>query len=384
MSALEIKTFRVLALPAVEQRVLGAQYLVRDAATGDLTLHVVGKEDASQVTSTISRQAIATMISEATSDEAVRLASELTLAASQTSDVTASFTFQGDEGTVTADITLVDVQQFAGEATSADYFKVTTDSKGRVIGGQAALVEGDIPSLSGSKITSAISVDTTGNAATATALATARTIAGKTFDGTQNVELAAADVGAVATADVGVTVAPLVDGLVPASMLPQYVDDVIEVATFDELPGRPNDAGTNGAADKGKIYLVVEAQHGNVEDPEEVTGHTTKVYRWGGSVYVQIVDGVSMADQAMRLADPRTIAMAGDGAWQVLFDGSGNVTAPFTLANTGVTAGDYGFFTVDSKGRLTQARALLAADIPELDYTTVRSAASVVAIDAAW
>ena len=384
MSALEIKTFRVLALPEVGERVLGAQYLIRDAATGDLTLHVVGKDDATQVTSTISRTAIAQMITEATSEEAVRLVNTMTLESTEVSDVSASFSFRGDEGTVTSAMTLRDVQVFEEGVTTAEYFKTITDAKGRVVGGQTALLEADIPDLSGSKITSELSVDTSGTAATATALETARTIAGHTFDGTQDVVITADDVGAVARTDIGTTVPPLVDGLVPAAFLPQYVDDVIEVSSYDELPGMENDLGTNGAADKGKIYLVVEPQFSNPEAPEEVTGHVTKVYRFGGSVYVQIVDGVSMADQAMRLADPRTLAMTGDGTWQVLFDGSENVTAAFTLADTGVAAGDYGFFTVDSKGRLTQARALVAADIPELDYTTVRSAASVVTENAAW
>lgn len=68
--------------------------------------------------------------------------------------------------------------------------KVTYGKDGRITG-TSALLASDIPTLNQS---------TTGNAATATKLATARTIAGKSFDGTADITLAAADVGAVPSA----------------------------------------------------------------------------------------------------------------------------------------------------------------------------------------
>jgi hypothetical protein len=58
--------------------------------------------------------------------------------------------------------------------------------------------------------------------------------------------------------------ADLVDGKVPASQLPSYVDDVIEVASFSALP-------TTG--ETGKIYVTLD---------------TNKQYRWGGTAYVEI------------------------------------------------------------------------------------------------
>jgi hypothetical protein len=58
--------------------------------------------------------------------------------------------------------------------------------------------------------------------------------------------------------------ADLVDGKVPASQLPSYVDDIIEVANYAALP-------TTG--ETGKIYLTLD---------------NNKIYRWSGSVYIEI------------------------------------------------------------------------------------------------
>ena len=160
------------------------------------------------------------------------------------------------------------------------------------------------------------------------------------------------------------------------------VDDVIEVSAYDELPGNVNANADHGPAEKGKIYLVVENT-----GTEAVPVYTTKVYRWGGTVYVQIIDGVSVADQAVSLANSRTISAGGvgsDGTWSVSFNGTSDVTSAFTLADTAVTAGNYGFIQVDSKGRLIYARALEMSDIPELDHTVVKSAASLAVTDPAW
>ena len=62
---------------------------------------------------------------------------------------------------------------------------------------------------------------------------------------------------------------------------------------------------------------------------------------------------------ATKLATARNIQATGDATWQVSFDGSQNVTAALTLANTGVVPNTYGdnitipSITIDSKGRIT-------------------------------
>ncbi len=60
--------------------------------------------------------------------------------------------------------------------------------------------------------------------------------------------------------------ADLVGGKVPSSQLPSYVDDVVEVATYSALPA---------TGETGKIYVTID---------------TNYIYRWTGSVYVEIKD----------------------------------------------------------------------------------------------
>ncbi|MCD4505518.1 tail fiber protein [Chromobacterium piscinae] len=86
-----------------------------------------------------------------------------------------------------------------------------------------------------------------------------------------------------------------------------------------------------------------------------------------------IVSGALVAEYADRLKTPRVIAMTGDGAWSVTFDGNGNVSSALTLANSGVAAGSYGIVTVDAKGRVTAGRQMTEADVPALSWSKVAS-----------
>lgn len=113
--------------------------------------------------------------------------------------------------------------------------------------------------------------NTTGNAATATKLATSRNINGVAFDGTANITINAVDSTArIAATEKGVAngVATLdASGLVPSAQLPAYVDSIVEYANFAAFPG----TGVTGT-----IYVAVD------------TGLT---YRWSGTTYTQIVSG---------------------------------------------------------------------------------------------
>ena len=89
------------------------------------------------------------------------------------------------------------------------------------------------------------------------------------------------------------------------------------------------------------------------------------------------------ASTATKLATARTISITGDATWTVTFDGSANVTAGLTLANSGVTAGSYGLagsvpqITFDAKGRATAA-ANVAIAITASQVTDFTSAVQAV------
>lgn len=61
-------------------------------------------------------------------------------------------------------------------------------------------------------------------------------------------------------------------GIIPSAQLPSYVDDVIEVGTFSNLPG---------TGESGKIYIVQD---------------TNLTYRWSGTAYVEISKSLALGE----------------------------------------------------------------------------------------
>ena len=134
--------------------------------------------------------------------------------------------------------------------------------------------------------------------------------------------------------------ADLVDGKVPSSQLPSYVDDVVEVANYASLP-------TTGEV--GKIYITLD---------------TNFIYRWTGSTYVEIKDSSAVwgaitgtlsnqidLQNALNAKEPTIVAgttlqyWRGDKSWQ-------------TLNTTIVPEGTNLYFTD------TRARTALSASSP--------------------
>ena len=94
----------------------------------------------------------------------------------------------------------------------------------------------------------------------------------------------------------------LIDGLIPNSYLPSYVDDVLEFSTLSNFP-------TTG--ESGKIYLSIS---------------DNKSYRWSGSQYVEI-------SSSLALGETSSTAYAGD-------KGAANATNIANILN-GTTKLDY-------------------------------------------
>ena len=150
-----------------------------------------------------------------------------------------------------------------------------------------------------------------GNAGTATILATARNINGVSFDGSANVTINAVDSTArIASSLIGAAsgVAPLdASSKILATYLPSYVDDVLEYANLAGLPE---------TGETGKIYVALD---------------TNKTYRWSGSAYIYITSGA--VDSVAGKTGVVTLTSSDVGL--------GNVTNNAAVANlSGTNTGD--------------------------------------------
>ena len=105
--------------------------------------------------------------------------------------------------------------------------------------------------------------------------------------------------------------ADLVDGKVPAAQLPSYVDDIIEVANYAALPA---------TGETGKIYLTLD---------------NNKIYRWSGSVYIEIAAENAVWGQ-----------IVGTLSNQTDLQSALNLRVPYTGATANV---DLGTHTLSSK-----------------------------------
>jgi hypothetical protein len=113
--------------------------------------------------------------------------------------------------------------------------------------------------------------------------------------------------GGVAASELGVTVATLVAGKIPAAQLPSYVDDVLE---FDNLAAFP------ATGEAGKIYIAKD---------------TNAQYRWTGSQYTGLV------------ASPGTSDAVVEGSTNLYYTPArvrGTTLAGINFTNSAVVAGD--------------------------------------------
>lgn len=110
------------------------------------------------------------------------------------------------------------------------------------------------------------------------------------------------------------TKADLVNGVVPASQLPSFVDDVIEFSTRSAFPA---------TGESGKIYVATD---------------TNTTYRWTGSTYAPIGDG------GVALGETSATAYRGDRG-KIAYDHSQSQGNPHNTTTTEIPEGSNLYFT---------------------------------------
>ncbi|EPB6913821.1 phage tail protein [Pseudomonas aeruginosa] len=234
------------------------------------------------------------------------------------------------------------------------YRSLTVDAKGRATSGSNPTTLGgygitdalaksdavDVPApnkLLRLNAASQLPASITGNAATATKLAVPRMLSftgdatgGASFDGSANAAVALALANSGVTAGTYAKVTVNGKGLVTGGAQ----------LTAADIP----------ALDAGKVVSGV-----------------LPIARGGTG------NAIGQAATAVKLASPRTLAIAGDATGSAAFDGSANASISVTLANTGVAVGTYTKVRVNAKGLVTSAASLTADDVPWLDASKVTS-----------
>ncbi len=93
--------------------------------------------------------------------------------------------------------------------------------------------------------------------------------------------------------------------------------------------------------------------------------------RWLKDQLDKIVSGATSIGKAIRLATARTISVSGAATGSTSFDGAANANIALTLADSGAVAGTYAKVTINAKGLVVAGSALVAVDIPTLDWSKI-------------
>ena len=320
---------------------------------------------------------------------------------SWTGDATGSLSFDGSAN-VSAALTLAN-----SGVTAGTYAKVTVNAKGLVTG-SSTLVAADIPALDASKITTGtLTVPTSGNAATATKLATARTLTytgaatgSGSFDGSANVSIALTIQDSIAlTGSPTATTAAATDSSTRIATTAQVASQ-IQAGGLNLTTNQPNWPATSLNDCTGASSGTYRTIATTTDYPSTVTHNI--IHFWirdavtaGQFNAVQILENVQNGKQLMRVAfGTGTVAAPAWGSWNefayltsnvasatklatartingVAFDGTANITITSSLGPSGVTAGTYPKVTVDATGVVTAGTTLVAADIPALDASKI-------------
>lgn len=220
----------------------------------------------------------------------------------------------------------------------------TVDAQGRLTAASAVTPSG----------TWGISVS--GNANTATTLATARDINEVSFNGGGNITIPrvrALDDRILAPADVTTAYVTAAFTSWNNNNSSPYADALVFRTYTDSSGGSDNMLMLSKS---GLGLRVWQQTYGSA-----TAFATYKDVAWTDGTNASGTWSISTTGSAATLTTGRTIGMTGDVTWTSgSFNGSANVTGTATLANSGVTAGTYNNvatevrpFTVDAKGRIT-------------------------------
>ena len=202
-----------------------------------------------------------------------------------------------------------------------------------------------------------------GVVAEASKVTNALTIGAKTFDGSAAVNITAEDLpiptDVVRFTDIATAAKA---GVVKSSTSKDQIavgnDGVMSINT---ISGAKVDGAVAEATNATKLGGVAAA---NILVADAESNLTSKV------------KAASAADQ---LSTAREISLTGDATGAANFDGSAATAINVTLADSGVTAGEYAKVKVDSKGRVTEGLTLAATDIPTLTLAKISDAGTLAA-----
>jgi hypothetical protein len=213
-------------------------------------------------------------------------------------------------------------------------------------------------------------ISVSGNAATATKLATARTINGVSFDGTANITVADSTKEPTITAG---TTAQYWRGdkswqTLNASAV--GLGNVSNTAQVTSVTGTAPIVSSGGTTPAISISAATTSAAGSMSATDKTKLDGISGTNTGDETTATIKTKLGITTLSGSNTGDQTITLTGD------VTGSGTGSFATTLANSGVTAGTYTKVTTDAKGRITSGTTLSASDIPTLNQNTTGSSGS--------